>query len=491
MTMDSECSGDTNDVDVKSLESQLEELARQHGMPSKSRRKNLLQPRHLEEFSGSTLFDEFARAVCMTNSVMRKELFEAWAMALYVHRSFPTSRRVADLACSHGLVSWALLLLSLSPESRQPPSSSSEMESKSQQEELEEYPKQRRTAVCIDKFMPRAVERLQESMTSQWPDLDGCWDYVEGNLEGTLPSQDTLLVGVHCCGNLSDMVIDLAIHANSPLALVPCCHSRKCLTRDQRIELFGSEKGPNNETKIPEKTLSEYIDNGRIERLRAAGYDVDEARIPIAFTPKNRIILANPRNSAGPTADDESAGRDLSKLNPQLLIASNPGSQKSKKKIARSWEEVTFEIPVGNNPDARAAVKALSGRLASVERRNPPPRTFCFKVAYPSTPFTLEEFKEVLTRLDPSLDYHVEYKYDDSRDHSGEIQRTIRVFCENPQETGNKSNVSDTNGDDPGSKAVIRKRRPVEKEVVRQLHINLCHEIPKVFPGTIVRQTPR
>ena len=40
-------------------------------------------------------------------------------------------------------------------------------------------------------------------------------------------------MGIHACGRLSDTVIDLAIRSMCPLALVPCCHSKKILTPDQ------------------------------------------------------------------------------------------------------------------------------------------------------------------------------------------------------------------------------------------------------------------
>ena len=480
---DGVCNGDFGDDTIRSLELELEELAVQHGMPSKSRRKNVLQPRHMKEFSGSTVFDEFARAVCMSDSVMRKELFEAWAMALYVHRSFPSSRRVADLACSHGLVSWALLLLSLSSnESRHPSPFPPASEEKQQEQGNDENI--RRTAVCIDKFMPRSVELLEKSMTNQWPDLVDCWHYVEAPLEGTLPSHDTLLVGVHCCGTLSDLVIDLAIHGNSPLALVPCCHSKKCLKSHQRIELFGEPSS--KKSKVPEEVLAEYIDDRRVERLRAAGYDIREARIPLAFTPKNRIILASPRKSPETSVDNEPPSTDAAGLHPTLLVASLHEKQESKKKIMRSWQDPIFEIPVGNNQTARATVKSLSGRLASVDRRHPPPRTFCFKISYPPKPFTLEEFKEVVCSMVPSLHVHVVHKYEDEKIMAdGEVLRTIQVFCENP----------DGGGDGPGSKRRSKnlpsRRQPVDKQVMRQLHLRLCEEIPKIFPGTIIRQTPR
>ena len=94
---------------TKPISIQMEELAVAHGMPCGKRK--MLEPRNVQEFAGDSLFYHFARTVCKANAIPRKELFETWTMAIHVYDKFPETRRVADLTCSHGLLSWALLLL--------------------------------------------------------------------------------------------------------------------------------------------------------------------------------------------------------------------------------------------------------------------------------------------------------------------------------------------------------------------------------------------
>ncbi|KAL3933234.1 MAG: hypothetical protein SGARI_003751, partial [Bacillariaceae sp.] len=273
--------------DVEAIQQHLETLAAKHKLRGKCR--NFLQARHLkDEFVVATaegssnaadddddalgpLFTDFARTVCKADAIPRKELFEAWAMALYVHNHFPEERRIADLACGHGLLSWALMYL----------------DDHYEQQEQSNENIEPRSAVCIEKRMPFSVEKLQGAMTQRWPNFDGRWDYVEGHLERIVASPSTLLVGVHCCAALSDRVLDLSIAANAPLALVPCCHTHKCLTKEQR---------KNKKAILQEHncTLSEFIDNNRIQRLKDAGFNVQEKLIPSVITPKNRIILATP-----------------------------------------------------------------------------------------------------------------------------------------------------------------------------------------------------
>ena len=71
---------------------------------------NYLNTRHLDRFSGDSLFDRIARSVCTAGCLPRKELYEAWEVARRVRRRF-RGGRVVDLACGHGLLAHILLLL--------------------------------------------------------------------------------------------------------------------------------------------------------------------------------------------------------------------------------------------------------------------------------------------------------------------------------------------------------------------------------------------
>ena len=101
----------------------------------------------------------------------------------------------------------------------------------------------------------------------------------DGDIEGVELTAEDLVVSVHACGVLTDMVIDRAIAARARLAVLPCCHD---LTGGGGAELRGWLDG----------TLA--MDVARAARLQAAGYRVVTQTIPAEITPKNRLLLAEP-----------------------------------------------------------------------------------------------------------------------------------------------------------------------------------------------------
>ena len=252
------------------------------------------------------LFNQFARTVCLAKCIPRKEIFETWSVALYIHYFFlsttstPSSSkhqhqhrqeqplfRIADLVCSHGLLSWALLLLSSydnnnnesdHDQKQEEPSNKRRGSQEKDVEQKKKYCDDKKnsktsslslayptlSAVCIDLNMPKSSETIErvfreeifldhhhhpynmndnnimpDDTTKQGQQQQQnlvCWDYVEGNIEDIVPSSSTLLMGIHACGLLSDKIIDLAISSHSSLALVPCCHSKKILTPQQHSD---------------------------------------------------------------------------------------------------------------------------------------------------------------------------------------------------------------------------------------------------------------
>lgn len=429
-------------ISALTIQEHLESLARKHGMPDLNRSRNILYPRHIrDEFHTDaniddgenhtlSMFNEFSKAVCMAGAVPRKELFEAWAMAMYVHYHFQPhqSRRVADLACGIGLVSWALLLMDLSGT---------------------------RTAICIDRKMPKSSEKVANAMLQYFPKLSGRWDFVEGDLRAIYPASSTLLVGVHCCGTLSD-VIDLAVSARAPLALVPCCHTRKCLTADEkksfRLLLNASST-----------TLSDFIDNNRIQRLSKSGFEVCQKTIPAAFTPKNRIILATP-----PVEVIRESKSNAEYVDPQKTLSS---------------PSYKFSIPVADTVDAKSIVKALSGRNAADRRRRLPPPNLCVSLFLPSDDFFSREQLNVLSDSvcrdhgesggygkGSQITTHVEYVGEAFSHPNGSDARTFRVYYQIKDETGTVPQVT--------------------KAEAKKLHTELCRRIPLVFEGVYLRQIP-
>jgi hypothetical protein len=209
--------------------------------------------------------------MCTANTIPCKELLEAWVMALYVHQHFPQDKyyRIADLACSHGLVSWAWLLLG------------SQINNNNNNNNSNHH----RSAVCVDVCMPGLAEKVANAMLQEWPQFKECWDYVEGSVDVIVPNLSTLLVGVHVCGRLSNKVICLAIQGHAPLALVPCWHTYKLLLPEEQQKLKQLLDNPS--TTMTSYNLAEHIDSHCIQQLVGVGFEFMEEGIPELITPKN------------------------------------------------------------------------------------------------------------------------------------------------------------------------------------------------------------
>lgn len=100
------------------------------------------------------------------------------------------------------------------------------------------------------------------------------WEDI--NLEG-----NSLLLGVHACGSLTDRIIQLAIDSNNDFAVLTCCHSDK--------HLFNPKNKPNPWLAL-ELGRDYYLDLCRLayvnENFAYCGMDFINKDI----TPKNRII---------------------------------------------------------------------------------------------------------------------------------------------------------------------------------------------------------
>jgi hypothetical protein len=212
--------------------------------------RNRLTERLLPHFAGDTLFDAIGRAVCLAGCLPRKELYEAWEVARRVRRRF-RGGRIVDMAAGHGLLAMILLLLDdSSPE-----------------------------ALAVDRRISESAATLAASLTETWPRLKGRVRFVEADLEKVPLQHGDVIVSVHACGRLTDLVIERALGAGARLAVLPCCHD---LDGADLGGLQGWLDGP----------LA--MDAARVARLRSHGYRVVTQLIPGDITAKNRLLLAEP-----------------------------------------------------------------------------------------------------------------------------------------------------------------------------------------------------
>jgi SAM-dependent methyltransferase len=213
--------------------------------------KNRLTELDLGRFGAETVRDRIARAVCRAGCLARKEFYEAWETARRVRRRF-RGGRVVDLGGGHGLVAAVLLILDdTSPR-----------------------------AVVVDTAIPPSAAAVRDALVEDWPRLAGRIEFVTAAIDEVAIADTDVVVSVHACGALTDAVIDRAVAAGARLAVLPCCH-------DDRTCDTGGLDG------WMDAALA--IDATRASRLAHAGYRVRTQTIPAAVTPKNRLLLGEPR----------------------------------------------------------------------------------------------------------------------------------------------------------------------------------------------------
>ncbi len=214
-----------------------------HSLSSRER----LTTHNLHNFQGSSLFHHIARVVCETGCLPRRELYESWEVARRARRRF-RGGRVVDLACGHALIAHMMLLLDDTS----------------------------KTALAVDKRLPRSAGLLAQALVAEWPRLAGRVELVQASLTDVALTGDDLVVSAHACGELTDQVLDLAIGARARVVVLPCCHA---FGRGDLGGVGGWLDG------------SMAIDVTRAARLRAHGYAVFTQTIPAEITSKNRLLL--------------------------------------------------------------------------------------------------------------------------------------------------------------------------------------------------------
>jgi methyltransferase family protein len=212
--------------------------------------KDRLTDHDLARFPGDTLFDRLGRAVCHAGCLPRKELFEAWETARRVRRVC-RGGRVVDLGGGHGLLAHAMLLLDdSSPE-----------------------------AIVVDVTIPSSSARLHDVLVAAWPRLSGRVTFVSARIEDVVLGPADVVISVHACGGLSDVVLERAAAARARVAVLPCCHD---LDANDQGDLTGWVDGP----------LA--VDVVRALRLKAQGYRIRTQSIAREITPKNRLLIGEP-----------------------------------------------------------------------------------------------------------------------------------------------------------------------------------------------------
>jgi hypothetical protein len=161
---------------------------------------------------------------------------------------------VVELACGHALVAHLMLLLDDSSA----------------------------RALAVDTKPAPSAEALARALVSRWPRLAGRVERREGDLAAVALDEGDLVVSVHACGALSDLVLERAARARAAVALLPCCHEAATCDAGGLLGFL---------------PLPLAVDATRVARLRSLGYEVATQTIPADITPHNRLILGLPRGA--------------------------------------------------------------------------------------------------------------------------------------------------------------------------------------------------
>ncbi len=216
-----------------------------------------LTDRDLARFPGETLLDRVGRAVCHAGCLPRKELFEAWETARRVRRLF-RGGRIVDLAAGHGLLAQLMLILDdTSP-----------------------------CALAVDAVVPPSAATLHHALVERWPRLAGRLAFVGSPVDAIEILPGDIVVSIHACGGLTDLVLQRASAARARVAVLPCCH-------DVSVCDAGALSGWMDDALA--------IDAVRARRLASRGYRIWTQRIPDDITPQNRLLIGAPADvSASP-----------------------------------------------------------------------------------------------------------------------------------------------------------------------------------------------
>src|SRR5205823_334787 len=135
------------------------------------------------------------------------------------------------------------------------------------------------SALAVDKAVPASAATLHEALVEHWPRLANRVAFVASPFDRVEILPADIVVSIHACGRLTDLVLERAMAARARVAVLPCCH-------DVSHCDAGGLGGWMNDALA--------IDAVRARRLVSEGYRIWTQTIPAAITPKNRLLIGAP-----------------------------------------------------------------------------------------------------------------------------------------------------------------------------------------------------
>lgn len=136
------------------------------------------------------------------------------------------------------------------------------------------------TAVVVDTTIPPSATALQVALVTAWPRLEGRVMFNRDGVDAFDFDSGDVIVSCHACGALTDRVLASAVAVRARVAALPCCH-----------DTGTCDAGP----LAGWMDVALAVDTMRAVRLEAQGYHVRTQTIPADITPKNRLLLGEPR----------------------------------------------------------------------------------------------------------------------------------------------------------------------------------------------------
>lgn len=201
-------------------------------------------------FAGDSLHCKIVRSLAEDVSLPIKEVVESFEVFQVVRRDL-RSPIIADLCCGHGLVGMLLAVFERRIEA---------------------------VHLCDARF-PQSSAKCLQAIEKVAPWIQGRVHHHAGKLKdvgGEVPFTSAL--ATHACGNLTDKCLELAIERRCPIAVTPCCYSRRTSLAPPVL--------------VRELGLETASDAARTCRLEGEGYLVKWKYIPEVISPMNRVIVA-------------------------------------------------------------------------------------------------------------------------------------------------------------------------------------------------------
>ncbi len=224
------------------------------GLPVRAGARVRSRDRLAGAFSGDTLVARLARALLVSEAVPFKEVLENFEFFEHVRR-YVRAPTVVDACCGHGL---AGLLYAV-------------------------HHRDVAHVRLVDQRRPESAMRCLEALEGVAPWIRDKVQFETIPLEAVAVDGQSAVIGVHACGRATDSLLDIALAAQVPVAVMPCCYPDAALPGPPTL---GAALG-----------VSVATDVYRTYRLDQAGYRVRWSAIPEAITPMNRILCAWPHAS--------------------------------------------------------------------------------------------------------------------------------------------------------------------------------------------------